>query len=255
MVMGGSGVVFLALAALVASERSRKGSPDVDQSDYHELQEPMPHDIPWFKPSVGELTEGGVLHDAVHSVKKAADLMKDVAGDVVDAVHEHEQSVDETKHHLDKATQLGEDLSQKVLAELIEHDGMRMNAMDNALKVVFPTVAKESDSANHSNVETSTAGQTESGATNAEVSRHESEPVSSMGSRGSSRSENKHQSESWREQQSEVDSVSSGRGGGHSSQSGNSNGRRGSGQNIDSRSNKSSGGISHSTDHPASTSG
>ena len=38
--------------------------------------------IDWFKPTVREISQGGVLHDAVHNVKKAADLMKSVAGNV-----------------------------------------------------------------------------------------------------------------------------------------------------------------------------
>lgn len=135
------GVISLGIAVLVASERSSERG--AINPEYHELQEPIPTGIDWFKPTVREISQGGVLHDAVHNVKKAADLMKSVAGNVVDALHAHEDTVVEAKAHLDKTNLLSDDLPKHILTELMLKDDSRMKAMNDALKGVFPAETDE----------------------------------------------------------------------------------------------------------------
>jgi hypothetical protein len=134
------GVISLSIVVLAASERS---SERAITPEYHELQEPIPAGIDWFKPTVREISQGGVLHDAVHNVKKAADLMKSVAGNVVDALHAHEDTVVEAKAHLDKTNLLSDELPTHILTELKLKDDSRMKSMNDALKGVFPAETDE----------------------------------------------------------------------------------------------------------------
>jgi len=135
------GVISLSIVVLAASERSSERAAITPE--YHELQEPIPAGIDWFKPTVREISQGGVLHDAVHNVKKAADLMKSVAGNVVDALHAHENTVVEAKAHLDKTNLLSDELPKHILTELMLKDDSRMKSMNDALKGVFPAETDE----------------------------------------------------------------------------------------------------------------
>jgi len=137
MMLVGVHKISLMLIALVAGERSVAPVKDHIQ-DYHELQEPVPNSIPWFNPSVHEVSEGGVLHDAVGNVNKAVDLLKDLSSNVADAIKVHEDNVKDAKFQMDKAQKLSDDLPDKVMAEVIGHNDLRMESMRKAMEGEFP---------------------------------------------------------------------------------------------------------------------
>jgi len=153
MMLGALRTISSLLAVLVASDRSSERSLATvpksgshDDTELHELQEAIPEGVEWFEPTGRELREGGILHDAIHNVKRAADLMKSVSGSAEDALKEHEDNVDEAKYHMDKSAQDIDDLPDKVLDELKYADEDRMRLMNNAVEGEFPQ-GEEDDNA------------------------------------------------------------------------------------------------------------
>lgn len=147
--LSGFGAILFIFAGRAVSERSGKVDPDeaalphTMEQEIHKFQQPIPNGIGWFDPTVRELSEGGVLHDGVHNIGRAAEMMKSLSGNALDAFHEHEDVVDVGHAHLDEGTKQGDALGKQVLTQLIEKDNARMKSMYDALDGKFPDENQE----------------------------------------------------------------------------------------------------------------
>jgi len=148
------GAIWLGLATVVVAERGeaiaergegagkeRAHNPQLTLDGlpvYHELQEPIPRGVEWFKPTENEISPGGVLHDAIGNVHKVAALARELSSDVLDKQAVLSSNVEEAQFHMDEKQKVSDELPMKVLQDLVLEDDRRMKPLNDAMKGIFP---------------------------------------------------------------------------------------------------------------------
>lgn len=104
---------------------------------YYRMQEMIPKGIDWFRPTAREFNKKGVLHDAMESAKRAADLIKDVAWETSDSLDKHDANVKQLREQVDRNTFLVDNLDKRMLYELTQLDKKRMHTSVDAIDGLY----------------------------------------------------------------------------------------------------------------------